>query len=695
MKRPFALIGFTAFAVTLALACAGRSDITFCAFIGFTLLTGVAVFSGKSRQDMRLPLGLFAAALSCLLFLSVSNDKEFVQSLTGDNVYVEAVVCEAPYRKSNTKRHYAVCELKSVGGEKVKGKLRLSFSPGEDDIDADALQPGNSISFRGKVYIPGENDKSIERYFFAENILLGAYSAKDVSIIEPDVRGVNYRFYRLRVFVTDTVARAFPDKTAGVLVGILTGDKSCLDGELYKAFRKSGIAHLMAVSGLHLSVWVFFTGAMIPENSPLKKLRYILLILLTVFIMLLSGMSESVKRAGFMAIVHLSAGMFSRRSDGINNLGLAALLMIIYNPACVLSVSFQLSFLATLAILTLGKAYMKKGEKIFGGKEINTLPRKLMRLCFDSFCVSISVLIFTFPVLIVSFGGISTVSAFVNLLLIPVTTPVLVLTGFYVLIYPFSAVSYPVGFAVKAITDYIIAVSKGFSQLDNSFIAFKSENLPLYLAGALLVILFSVLLLKSNLRKRALTVSVTLVISAVLIVCYEVGNEGMTVQLGKVGDEAVCVFQKDNKAVLYGELPSYEKSLLESQLEEKGAALSAELKKGKTLSLKNSADGKRIFNGCESGEIFDGVTAEIFGDGIRVIYGENNICVFTSEHLQQLADCDIIIEIQNEGEKGFFIKSGEKTFSSEKEGRLTLVLKKYSGYAVRGEYSWRNLMKSN
>lgn len=692
MKRPFALLGITLFFLELIQFIIGRADVSFFALLIFALSAVTALFFKRIRQDMHLPLIFVAAALSCLLFLVFSQDRAVVQSLTGDNASVEAVISEAPYRNSSSSRYYTVCKLKAVSGERVSGKIRLSFSPDKDGIDPESLDIGSKITFSGKVYVPGEGEKSIERYFASENILLGAYSLKNVEITPERIKGVGYYFHRMRSYVASCLSFCFSDKVAGVLVGILTGDKSCLDDDLYKAFRDSGIAHLMAVSGLHLSVWVFFLSGVMSEDGRFYRLKYLFLLFATAFIMLLAGMSESVTRAGFMSAVYLIGKLGKRRSDGLNSLGIAVFVMILLNPACVMSISLQLSFLSTLSILTLGRLYMEKSRKLFGGEKINTVPRKLLRLCFDSFCISVSVLIFTFPVLIYAFGGISTVSAFVNILLIPVTTPLLVLTGAFAVISKLGFIALPVSYAVNIISRYLISVSEFFSGFKNAFLVFEYENLLLYFAGTLLVLLFTLLFLKERFRARAAVTCLCLVLCAVMITAYETNDDKIKIHLDKVGDEISCVLEDDGKAVLLRELSTYEKGLLESALEERGAALTSELKKEEGLTLRKSSDGKRLYYCAQKAKLSENITAEYLQNGIKLKCRSNNIYIFDSEDLQQPDDCDIIIKITD---NDIILTAGKETFSLSEENCLTVVLKKNSNFYVKGEGLWRILMKSN
>lgn len=633
MKRPFAAVGFTGFAVMLASALHGNPEAALYACYGFLALGILSLFIREIRQTVTVSVCLFTASAVCLLFLGCREEIKHTQSLAGEGVEVTATVSEAPYMKKTNGRYYCVMKLETVRGERASGKLRLSFSPTGDELDPSSLEIGNRVSFRGKVYIPAEDEKSISRYFTGENILLGAYGVTDFTSDKPVFRGVNYYFHKIRSLVSERLRYGFGDKIAGLLVGILTGDRSVLDDELYDAFRDTGIAHLMAVSGLHLSVWVYSLGSLIPEKSKTAKLKYLLLIFAVLFIMLLAGMSESVKRAGFMSLVYLSGKLSSRRSDSLNSLGLSVFVMMLFNPMCVLSISLQLSFLSTLGILTLGQLYIKRSAEFLGGISINTPFKRLVRACGDIFFISISVLVFTFPVLIYNFGGISTVSAWVNILISHAVTPLLMLSGAYVLLSGISPAAFPLGIIIKLISEYIISVASGFLRVKNAFLVFDKENLPLYIAAAVLITFLSLAFFKrSNARART-ALALSAVISCVgLIAFYEKSEEAVKIHLCDYDGQLAVALERDERAVLLTDLQSYERGLFESYLDSKGAELVA-VKKGERYQC--AADGKYIYD-------------------------------FSCEALQYAKDCDIITEKCDDGivvgvdGDEFFLDKGEK-----------------------------------
>ncbi|MBQ7005433.1 MAG: ComEC/Rec2 family competence protein [Clostridia bacterium] len=497
MKRPLTTVGFTLFAFICTLFFICRTDV---AFSVLCISAFIAVTTSVINRRVTVLLLLCGTmVLACLLFFFSDTGRGKVQSLAGNNVYVEATVSKPPLFDTENARHYAVCRLRTLDGKRAEGNLRLSFSATKDEIDPDLLETGNRISFTGRVYLPGMGYENAERCFYSENIFLGAYGAEGFSIKEPLLRDVSYYFGRLRSLLSEKTAVSFPDDVSALLMGILTGDKDSMDGKVYDDFKASGTAHLMAVSGLHLSVWVAFVGLIIPSDGRFDKLRFILIAAVIVFVMLLAGMSKSVTRAGLMSFMSVFASFFKTRSDSLNNLGAAVLIMILFDPYCVLSVSFQLSAISTLSVLTLGKALMRRSDSFFGYRYfVPTKPKKLMKYLFDSACLCISVVIFTFPVMVYSFGGISTVTLYTNLLVVPVITPLMILGGICVLTSSVTFISYPLAVVVNCVAEYVLAVTRFFAGFENAFLSFEAANYGRYILAAVIITVFLAAVFKKN-----------------------------------------------------------------------------------------------------------------------------------------------------------------------------------------------------
>ncbi len=146
--------------------------------------------------------------------------------------------------------------------------------------------------------------------------------------------------------LTQRIQQLYPGESGALLTGLISGDKSGLSDVQYTAFQRAGIAHLLAVSGLHVG---FLTGILyvIPGD---KRRRVLVAIPLLVFFALMTGEQASVWRAVIMASMLLSAPLFGRENDPITSLSVALALLLIQNPYACGGIGLQLSFAAVAGL---------------------------------------------------------------------------------------------------------------------------------------------------------------------------------------------------------------------------------------------------------------------------------------------------------------------------------------------------------
>lgn len=139
--------------------------------------------------------------------------------------------------------------------------------------------------------------------------------------------------------------------SASLLLGMIFGGKYGMEKSFEEDLRVTGVMHVVAASGMNVT---FVTSAMIAILSIFLKRQFVLVVsgLGVVFYLFLAGFEESIVRAGIMALIAFGAGLFGRQYLGMYALGVTFYLMVFYNPSYLFSVGFQLSFLATLGILT-------------------------------------------------------------------------------------------------------------------------------------------------------------------------------------------------------------------------------------------------------------------------------------------------------------------------------------------------------
>ncbi|MGN1373454.1 MAG: ComEC/Rec2 family competence protein [Candidatus Coproplasma sp.] len=218
-------------------------------------------------------------------------------------------------------------------------------------------------------------------------------------------------------------------ETASVALALLTGNADMVSSGTISAFRGGGIAHVFAVSGLHIGV-IYAAMSALLKKTPIN--RYLSAIIRVVIIFLFAGVcgfTSSSVRAAIMCTVTALASCLHRRYDALNGISIAAIIILLINPLSLFEVGFILSFSAVLGILLL----QKNLSAILG-----FLPYKLR----DGVASGWSAQFATIPVLMSSFGYISWAGIILNLIFIPLISAlyvVLFAVMIICLILPFSA----------------------------------------------------------------------------------------------------------------------------------------------------------------------------------------------------------------------------------------------------------------
>ncbi len=210
------------------------------------------------------------------------------------------------------------------------------------------------------------------------------------------------------------ILKQMPDeKIGGLVVAMLLGDRSGLSQATKESFRKSGLSHILAISGLHIGIIYLFLCSLLSFFDLLpsgKTIRTILILLVLWMFAFITGSSPSVCRAVMMISLISLGKLFFRETSGLNLLATTALFLLIVDPRVLFQVGFQLSFSAVAGIMILTplltEACHRRFSKIKPGR-------------FDSICVCISAQVFTAPLIFWHFGTFPTYFLLANALLLP------------------------------------------------------------------------------------------------------------------------------------------------------------------------------------------------------------------------------------------------------------------------------------
>ncbi|MEN2993027.1 MAG: ComEC/Rec2 family competence protein [Bacteroidia bacterium] len=249
--------------------------------------------------------------------------------------------------------------------------------------------------------------------------LMGFTERVEVRGIEPSYLGGYLERWRSGLHRLLTQHSPLPGPPLALIEALLLGYKRGLDPETRAAFQLSGVAHVLAVSGMHvgivLSFWLFLFRQLPPTwaQAPLSRL---LLMALLVFYGLFTGGSPSAMRAVIMGVIALLAQLTHQPYMALNALGFAAFLQLLFNPLLLHSLSFQLSYAAVLGLLAFYSPLSQAGQKFLPTK------KRAIRYVWEILAVSLAAQLGTFFLSWAHFGKFPVYFLIANLLAVPLAT---------------------------------------------------------------------------------------------------------------------------------------------------------------------------------------------------------------------------------------------------------------------------------
>lgn len=218
-----------------------------------------------------------------------------------------------------------------------------------------------------------------------------------------------------REYMISRIDDNFPDDSGALMKGIFLGDKSSLSDELYSDIKLSGVSHMTAVSGMHLTLimTVLMSILSVTKLAYSYRVRFALTVVLTVCFMAFFGFTASVLRSGIMIITANIGALFYRRSDCLNSVGLAVLLITLFDPLSCLDAGLILSAVTTVGAGAVGPEVSARIKEKF--------PQINGKLC-DTLCVSICAALAGIPLSAVYFGTFSLAGIIVSVITIPLFT---------------------------------------------------------------------------------------------------------------------------------------------------------------------------------------------------------------------------------------------------------------------------------
>ncbi len=421
----------------------------------FVILFFIIIFWRKKLARFLL-LCLFIFILGGLRFLITipEHNSSRVEYYNGSKVGLQGWISAEP-SVSLTDTQYIV-SVYSLADKKVSGKVIIKTKPFPQYQYGDELAVSCSLQ-QPKIFV----DFNYQKYLAKAGVWSVCLKPKIESL------GINKgNFFLKKMFwfksiVQNQMSRLWPEPQNSLMAGLLYGSKSQMPQVLIDNFTRTGVSHIIAVSGYNVSIIVVMLNVVLIYVGLSRRQSFWFLNFLILSFVFFSGATASVVRAGVMAGIVLFAQHIGRLSVAGRTLVYAAVVMLLFNPYVLIwDVGFQLSFLSTIGLVYLapilkfviasthrGINYAKQSQSTDSGNSgIATSPlaprNDMWGVLLEILVTTISAIIATLPIIIFQFGRLSLVAPLVNVLVLWLV-PWLMLFGFVSLI--FSCLFFPLG----------------------------------------------------------------------------------------------------------------------------------------------------------------------------------------------------------------------------------------------------------
>lgn len=428
-----------------------------------------------------------------------------------------------------TNGEYIIIKNIKVDGERIGGKAYVFLSATYGEL----CDVGYSVDFYGTL-------KQFDSFEYGK---LNSYAEENIKYGSSVFAGLHstygYSFFgKIRSAISRILFNNLHRESAAIAYAMLTGNTKLAKADSLESFRYGGVAHIFAVSGLHVGI-IFAIISFILKKLRVKKYPAAAICFIVVlFYTAVCGFTLSAVRATIMCAVALIAKLIRERYDGLNALAIATIIILSFSPLSLLSVGFQLSVCAVGGICCLSKCIERALKKI-------KLPSELSSTVGASAGAQLG----TMPILLSNFGYLSGAGLLLNIIVLPLLSAIFVIIFTATVVCTIIPVAAPFIIPYAALPlEFIISVFVGAG--------FEKSLISGFGAGAFTVLYFICILslsdkinLKLVERAIAIVCSVAILSSYVLLKTYSPFN-GYRIIISAYNDGGEVLIKSLNGNVL-------------------------------------------------------------------------------------------------------------------------------------------------
>jgi competence protein ComEC len=463
-------------------------------YVSCAWVAGIFLGSKISPPWLALALGLIPFAL--IPFLPGSRKTLIVAglclfTLLGGGLYFPSSL---PPTDEHSLRFYndqGIVEIQGMVAEETDIRDRyclLTFSASEIIVNSEKEEVSGTALIRVPRYptyhygdvlkVTGELETPLQFEDFDYKSYLarqGIYSIIYYPGVEVLDRGQGFKplqwIYSLRERLSASLASALPEPQGSLAQAILLGLRGNIPDSLYEAFSSTGTAHLLAISGLHISIIIaMFLSFGILVFGRRRSIYIWLTLILTWLYTLLAGMHPPIIRAAIMGSLFLIAEYLGRQRSAIIALAFAAAVMVGVQPNLLWTVSFQLSFLAMAGLILLYPYFQEWGRRgiasLFGARERIAAAGNMIT---DGFAATLAAIVAVGPLIAYNFGVVSLVALPATFFSLPALPFIIVLAALVAFVGLLASLAAQIlGWLAWLFLSYLILVVQGFDALPHS-----------------------------------------------------------------------------------------------------------------------------------------------------------------------------------------------------------------------------------
>lgn len=402
-------------------------------------------------------------------YFRTANSDDLVE-FARQNVTIQGQIVSIPNSDGKGKTKFFF-KADTLNGENIKGKTLITYTGNEE------LKIGNYYQAKGKLRTPfkASNPSQFNYGKYLKNF--NTYTVFYTDEITPAAKNptVKWKFLQnlnnLRDKIINVHSKYLKSPNLEILGGIVFGDDAIAPPDYIKAsFINSGLLHILAASGMNVAFiygfWVFFMRRI---RAPFK-ITVLSGMVLVIFYTMMTGMGASVLRAALMLLLILAGKLIDRDAHTISLLSFVATILLIYNPAYINDVGFQLSFIVTFGLLTTANIIFDKYK-----------DSKIPDFLIGAILIPVVAQIWVAPIQMFYFNTFSSYSIFANILSMPFLS-VISFGGFVSsIIAMFAPLTDKICMLFDLILNYVlnilVFISNFFAQLPHSLCTTRHPNI--------------------------------------------------------------------------------------------------------------------------------------------------------------------------------------------------------------------------